>query len=289
MDSSTLVRVFGFTATLIHADTLVVDRWKWLKRRLPLTANGETLLDVGCGTGSFSIGAARRGYHATGVSWDERNQRVAAERAQICNVSGADFVIGDVRRLDVMEGLQPSYDVVICLECIEHILDDRKLFRDMAHKLKPGGRLLVTTPNYYYIPISRGDRGPFLKEETGWHVRRGYTPEMLTELCRQSGLICGEISYCGGIVSQKATGLWRLAEWLPGGAAVRWLATLPLRVLPFVLADGPVTRALGLPFFSICLEAYKPRFLLTNANGSQSLNVDHDSVAMREHAGCVTS
>ncbi len=271
MGSSLLVRLFGFGATLIHGDTLVLDRWKWLKKRLPLTANGETLLDVGCGTGAFTIGAARRGYRATGISWDERNQRVADSRAQLCGASGATFVIGDARRLEAVPDLDATYDVVICLECVEHILDDRKLICDMADRLKPGGRLLLTTPNYYYVPITKGDRGPFLKEETGWHVRRGYTPEMLAELCSQAGLICGEISYCSGIASQKVTWLWREAQRLPGGQAVRWLATLPLRLLPLVLPDSAITRVLGWPFFSICLEASKPRFSSASPNDSRDL------------------
>ena len=46
MDRSQLVKLLGFPATLIHGDTLVLDRWLWLKRRLPLTAAGETLLDA---------------------------------------------------------------------------------------------------------------------------------------------------------------------------------------------------------------------------------------------------
>jgi 2-polyprenyl-3-methyl-5-hydroxy-6-metoxy-1,4-benzoquinol methylase len=75
MDKSTLGRWFGFPATLVHGDTLVLDRWFWLTRYLPVTRNGESLLDVGCGTGAFTIGAARRGYRAIGLSWDERNQR----------------------------------------------------------------------------------------------------------------------------------------------------------------------------------------------------------------------
>lgn len=260
MNSSSLVRWFGFPATLVHGDSLVLDRWFWLKKRLPLTQNGETLLDVGCGSGAFTIGSSARGYHALGVSWDERNQQVAQERAELCGVESATFVIGDVRDLDKIQGLEESYDVLICLECVEHILDDLKLFRDMAARMKPGARLLLTTPNYYYHPITVEDRGPFLKEETGWHVRRGYTPEMLQELCERSGLVCAEVSYCGGFISQKVTGIWRFMDRLKCPTALKWLLTLPLRLLPFLGLDSWVSKQLNFPFFSIGLVAYKPRF-----------------------------
>jgi 2-polyprenyl-3-methyl-5-hydroxy-6-metoxy-1,4-benzoquinol methylase len=89
MDKSLLVRIFGFPATLIHGDTLVLDRWLWLRQRLPVTANGDSLIDIGCGTGAFSIGAAKRGYQALGLSWDERNQMEAKKRAQICGVNAS--------------------------------------------------------------------------------------------------------------------------------------------------------------------------------------------------------
>lgn len=267
MESSLLVRLFGFPATLIHGDTLVLDRWRWLKARLPLAGNGETLLDVGCGTGAFTIGAARRGYRATGISWDQRNQTVAAERAKLCGEPNAEFVIGDVRELDTIDALHRDYDVAICLECIEHILNDRKLVRDIADRLKPGGRLLLTTPHYLFHPITAGDKGPFQTVEHGWHVRRGYTDRMLTELCSEAGLEVEEVSFCSGIVSQKATLLWRQAGRLPGGSAIRWLVSLPLRLLPLVVPDRWLTRTLNWPFFSICLHAYKPRFGSTAGRG----------------------
>lgn len=260
MERSLLVRIFGFPATLVHGDSMVLDRWRWLKKRLPLTANREKVLDVGCGTGAFTIGAARRGYRAVGVSWDERNQRVAATRASSCGAETASFVIGDVRNLDSMPDLDRDYDVAICLECTEHILNDKKLFQDMAARLKPGGRLLLTTPNYYYVPLDKLDRGPFMTEETGWHVRRGYTAAMLAELCRHSGFDDFDVSYCSGFLSQSVTSIWRMLSRLPGGTALAWIVTLPLRLFPALLPDRWLTRLLGWPFYSICLEAHKPRF-----------------------------
>lgn len=45
MDGSRLVRWLGFPATLIFGDTLVLDRWLWLRKRLPAATSGERLLD----------------------------------------------------------------------------------------------------------------------------------------------------------------------------------------------------------------------------------------------------
>jgi 2-polyprenyl-3-methyl-5-hydroxy-6-metoxy-1,4-benzoquinol methylase len=257
MDKSLLVRVFGFPATLVHGDTLVLDRWRWLKNRLPVTANGERLLDVGCGTGAFTIGAARRGYRALGLSWDERNQATAQYRAELCHTPGASFDVLDVRRLDTRSDLRDTFDVALCLECVEHILDDRKLIRDIAACLRPGGRLLLTTPNYDYRAITREDNGPFAPAETGWHVRRGYTQAMLRELCDEAELRCEEVGYCSGWMSQKVTLLLRaLSSVHP---LIGWGLTLPLRLLPPAF-DGLLTRCTGWPGYSICLTAYKPRF-----------------------------
>src|SRR6516225_9143784 len=115
MDKSLLVRIIGFPATLIHGDTLVLDRWLWLRRRLPITANGETLIDIGCGTGAFTIGAAKRGYRAVGLSWDERNQSENNFRAKFCGKHNNKF------------------DVAICAENIEHIINDKKLVIDITN------------------------------------------------------------------------------------------------------------------------------------------------------------
>ena len=96
------------------------------------------------------------------------------------------------------------YDIAICLENIEHIIDDRKLLTDIAACMKPGGRLLLTTPylRLSHYPWGYGAVSPV---EDGGHVRRGYTPRMLEELCKHAGLLVEQISYCSGFLSQKIT------------------------------------------------------------------------------------
>jgi 2-polyprenyl-3-methyl-5-hydroxy-6-metoxy-1,4-benzoquinol methylase len=255
MDKSFLVRLFGFPATLIHGDLLVLDRWRYLRKRLPVTLNGEKLIDVGCGTGAFTIGAARRGYQAVGLSWDERNQKVAQERAKLCGVPGTQFPIHDVRNLDQRYEFARKFNVAICCENIEHVLDDRHLMESMARCLRPGGILLLTTPNFFYRAISSSDNGPFSRTEDGGHVRRGYTKAMLCELCADAGLVVEEITHCSGFFSQRITALWRVL----GGGVLGWVMTLPLRILPIIF-DQLIAKTTGWPDFSICIMAYKPRF-----------------------------
>ncbi|TRX01785.1 class I SAM-dependent methyltransferase [Candidatus Methylobacter oryzae] len=257
MDKSLLVRIFGFSATLIHGDVLILDRWRWLKKRLPETRNGESLIDIGCGGGAFSIGAALRGYNSLGLTWDERDQNIATYRAKICGASSARFEVFDVRNLDDRHDLVSQFDVAICFENIEHIINDRKLIIDIANCLKPGGRLLLTTPNILYCPISQEDKGPFSSVEDGGHVRRGYSEAMLEELCVQAKLMPENISYCSGFLSQKITSCQRVLSTIH--PLVAWGVIFPLRLLPPIF-DWFITKLLHWPSYSICLEAVKPRY-----------------------------
>jgi SAM-dependent methyltransferase len=255
LDRDFLVRLFGFGATLIHGDLLVLDRWRWLKRRLPRTANNETLIDIGCGNGAMSIGAAIRGYATIGLSWDESNQASATRRARLCGVNPT-FPIQDVRKLGEQSSYFGQFDVAICFENIEHILDDLKLLRDIERLLKPGGLLLLTTPNWYYREMSAGERGPFRPIEDGGHVRRGYTPSMIQELCDKSGLFVEEISSCSGFFSQNITIFHRTFRRF---GVFGWIFTLPLRIIPSLL-DDIFSKITSWPDYSLCLVAYKPRF-----------------------------
>jgi 2-polyprenyl-3-methyl-5-hydroxy-6-metoxy-1,4-benzoquinol methylase len=251
---SILVKIIGFPATLIHGDMLVLDRWIWLKQNLPKGKELKKLIDIGCGTGAFTIYAALMGYDALGLSWDERNQAIARERALMCKAGTAKFEVQDVRKLDQRHNLINQFDVAICFENIEHIINDRKLMHDIAACLKPGGKLLLTTPNYDYKPISEGDSGPFHLVEDGGHVRKGYTEEQLSELCQEVGLLPESYSFCSGYISQKTTYLLRLIS--KANHILAWIVTLPLRVIP-PLIDPILLERTDYPGYSICLVAHK--------------------------------
>jgi SAM-dependent methyltransferase len=249
------LKVFGHWLTLINGDTLVLDRMSWLKKNLPATNNGEQLLDVGCGSGAITLGARLLGYHVCGMSWDAENQKKAQSRAQVLGLSeNSEFPIGDARKLKEFVGKR-KFDVVINFENIEHILDDRQLMTDIYDCLRPGGYLYLTTPNRNYRPMSIGDMGPFEPIEDGRHVRRGYSPAMLSELCDSTGFILEEIQYCSFLGSQLVTRLLRFlsAKTHP---MIGWVICLPIRPFAyyfdkfFKLSEG----------YSITLIAMKPRF-----------------------------
>ena len=117
--------------------------------------------------------------------------------------------------------------------------------------------MLLTTPYLYYQAISEVDKGPFIEEDNGAHVRRGYNKEMLKELCNQSGFKIESFSFCGGIISQKLCSVQRFVgkKW----PLLGWLFILPLRIIPPII-DKSITNLFNKHYYSICLVAYKPRF-----------------------------
>lgn len=107
-------------------------------------ATGEKILDVGCGSGVFSDAMASRGARVLSV---DANADAIAYATKTFARDGM-----EVRRgyLDELSLPDASFDAATVLEIIEHVYIDqvRKLLADLRRVIKPGGRLLITTPNY---------------------------------------------------------------------------------------------------------------------------------------------
>lgn len=98
-----------------------------------------TLLDIGCGPGTFPTQAVRAGYEVTAI---EPNA-VLAEQARVA--SGADVVTG---RFDEVDLGDRRFDVITVLDVIEHLVDPVSMLDRCRDLLAPGGTLVLYTPNH---------------------------------------------------------------------------------------------------------------------------------------------
>ncbi len=204
----------------------------------------------------MTLFAARLGNSALGLSFNERNNVVARKRAAILNLKNVRFEKADLRHLERL-GLGTSvFDQVLCLETIEHLLEDQKLIDALSTLLKPNGKLLLTTPYKGHFPLVGEAQDPEYRSsvEDGGHVRFGYTIEEIRVLFDKAGLtICSE-EYVSGYVSQKLYTLFcKMDAFLPHPLV--WLLTLPLR--PLRKLDRWLTRALDYPGLSLAVVAVK--------------------------------
>lgn len=102
------------------------------------------LLDVGCFNGYISFLFKRLGYHVTGTDVsDLEDRRAIFERA------GIEFVPSNLNYAAPFKHLAPQqFDVVIIAQVIEHILNHPLgLIRGLADVMRPGGLMILTTPN----------------------------------------------------------------------------------------------------------------------------------------------
>jgi SAM-dependent methyltransferase len=150
-------------ATLMKA-TLAVDEHHWWYRgrrriiraeldRLPLRADTR-VLDAGCGSGRTLVELVDYG----AVSGLELN----AEAAELAR--GRDLGEVVVGRLEELPWAEETFDLITCLDVIEHVPDDVEALVELRRVCRPGGWLLVTVPAYQAL-WSRHD-------EANHHFRR---------------------------------------------------------------------------------------------------------------------
>lgn len=160
---------------------------------------GKTALDVGCGAGLLAEPLARLGAQVTGLD-------AAAENVAVAQAHAAQGGLAITYRAHGIEQETGRYDLVTCLEVIEHVRDPAGFVRGLANALADGGLLVLSTPNR--TPLSRlaliG-----LAEGTG-RIPRGthdwnkfLTPDELTALLVDAGL---EVTDVTGLAFSPAKG-----------------------------------------------------------------------------------
>ena len=123
-----------YKGMLVHADAGLHDQAISLFRAY--VPDGSSVLDIGAGAGAFTTRLADAGYAVTAIDVDPG--KWIPKEIPFIEVDVNSGIAGSVR---------DKFDAACCLEVIEHVENPWKLFRDISETLRPGGRLLLSTPN----------------------------------------------------------------------------------------------------------------------------------------------
>ena len=161
---------------------------------------GRRALDVGCGAGLLAEPLARLGAAVTGLDAAPENVAVAVAHAAAAGLA-IEYRAGELAQLG-----DERFDLVTCLEVIEHVADPAAFVRGLAAALAPGGLMILSTPNR--TPLSRlalvgaaEATGLIPRGTHDWH--RFLTPDELTMLLASEGLAVRDVT---GVTFSPATG-----------------------------------------------------------------------------------
>jgi len=154
---------------------------RWLKLG---KHSAERVLDVGAGNGAFMAEALQR---------SPRLNIFGAEFSQAALDIAHPLIRSRLARCD-LQGDQPLpwggyFQVITCMEVLEHLPDDELALRHITNALAPGGRLLISVPAWEH------HWGP--QDVTAGHVRR-YEPRVLRERIERAGLRLERMNCWGG-------------------------------------------------------------------------------------------
>jgi 2-polyprenyl-6-hydroxyphenyl methylase/3-demethylubiquinone-9 3-methyltransferase len=117
-------------------------RLEWINALAPMA--GKRVLDVGCGGGILAEAIAKKGANVKGIDLSEKALKVAELHSLESEVQVSYELIA-AEALAAREAGQ--YDVVTCMEMLEHVPDPSAIVQACATLVKPGGRLFFSTLN----------------------------------------------------------------------------------------------------------------------------------------------
>lgn len=177
-----------------------LHRFRVLAGHLPPPGVGGRWLDLGGGAGEFARMAAEAGYAVTLVDGDPRNIEAVTTpgiRALLADLNGP-----------LPELPDGAFDGVSLIEVVEHVPAAERLMREAFRAVKPGGVLLLSTPNSAWWRERLGALAGRPPEAEGYHFRF-FTVTGARRLCEEAGFRVAHMEF-----SSPAMGVNRLLRWL---------------------------------------------------------------------------
>ncbi len=167
-------------------------RLEWIDRHASLS--GKRVVDIGCGGGLLTEGMASRGAITMGIDLSEKPLGVA--RLHL-HESGLQIDYRKVAAEELAAELPASFDVVTCLEMLEHVPDPASIVKACADLAKPGGQVFFSTlnrkPKSYLLAVLGAEYVMRLLPRGTHDYTRFIRPAELVTFCRSAGLEVQEI------------------------------------------------------------------------------------------------
>ncbi|MDF1642977.1 MAG: bifunctional 2-polyprenyl-6-hydroxyphenol methylase/3-demethylubiquinol 3-O-methyltransferase UbiG [Pseudomonadales bacterium] len=183
-------------------------RLNYIDQRSPVA--GKKVLDVGCGGGILSEGLAARGAIVTGIDVGEAPLSVAELHKK---ESGFDIEYRLTTIEELAEQEPENYDIIACMEMLEHVPDPSSIIKACSKALKPGGMIYFSTisrnPKAYLFAIVAAERVLKLLPKGTHDYEKLIKPSELARWARQADLQPKDIS---GMTYNPLTKRYRLSS-----------------------------------------------------------------------------
>jgi SAM-dependent methyltransferase len=151
-------------------------------------AGATSLADVGCGSGTFSIAAARAFPHLKIFAFDALESAITEYQADVTDLPRDQFTIG-VAPAENLPIPNATVDRVLCRAVLHHIVDPKLLHAELARILKPGGELLLQAPCNFWQPHWSQFISDLYMLMDDSHRRQYHTPATVIGSLGESGLL----------------------------------------------------------------------------------------------------